>query len=185
MSTTQAQLDRFELGVNCLLHFSLIFLCLTVLFVFIISRISSKTIQHEINTCVQTNLGNALLVSNAASAGTLKLKLQPYDPILSIMDKATKRPDQVTKVYNDGLFRDAYWMCGLFFTVIAVILLTLLAFKVKIGPMVGRLMLMNFFILLVVGLYEYFFFTTVCVKFVPIQPSTIMNSVLSSIKTSI
>ena len=185
MSTTQVQLDRFELGVNAVAHVFLIFTALTLLFVFIISNISSTALQEEMNDAVTSNLSNVLVNTNSLSAGVLKVQMKPYNSALALLETLTEGKDQVTVKHNEGLFGYAYFTMAIFLTALLVMLLVMAyGANVRVGPLVLRVFILNIVIFSVVGLYEGWFFMSIGKKYVPVAPSFITKSIIETIQNA-
>ena len=179
--------DRFELGVNAVVHVLLIFTALTILYVFIISGASEKGLQTAVDNAISTNLSSSLIYGNTQTNGQLKVAMQRLNAPLAVMElmqQNNQNKEHVNDVYNNGLFNTAYFIIGLI-TVTLVTMLLVMAYgaNIRINPMVKRIAIANAVVFAVVGGFEFFFFETTAIKFIPVQPSTITNDVVNAMKT--
>ena len=115
----------FELGLNAVTHCIILYCALTFLFMVLISKTEHNALQGEVRNALNTNLNKALEAGNASSGGKLKEMLRPLDGALSVVEHTVQRPDEATKVYNDGLFMNAYLIIGVFLTTLLVMLLVM------------------------------------------------------------
>jgi len=177
--------DRFELGVNAVVHVLLIFTALTILFVFVISHESEKGLQKSIDTAIATNLSNSLIIANTMTNGGLKHSMKNLDYPLEVMEiMSQNKKENINDVYNSGLYNTAYFIIGLIsVTLVTMLLVMAYGANIRISPMVKRIALANFVIFAVVGGFEFYFFESTAIKFIPIKPSAIMNNVIDSLKS--
>lgn len=178
--------DRFELGVNAVVHVLLIFTALTVLFVFVISHESEKGLQNSIDTAIATNLSNSLIIGNTMTNGGLKHSMRHLDYPLEVMEiMSENKKENINDIYNSGLYNTAYFTIGLIsVTLVTMLLVMAYGANIRISPMVKRIALANFVIFAVVGGFEFYFFESTAIKFIPIKPSAIMSNVIDSLKSN-
>ena len=175
---------RFELGVNAVVHVLLIFTALTILFVFVISSQSEQGLQKSIDEAIATNLSNSLIIGNTLTNGGLKRSMKNLDYPLEVMEiMSQNKKENIMDVYNHGLYNIAYFIIGLIsVTLVTMLLVMSYGANIRISPMVKRIALANFVIFAVVGGFEFYFFESTAIKFIPIKPSSIMNNVIASLK---
>jgi hypothetical protein len=162
----------------------LIFTALTLLFVFVISKVSANALQGEVRRGLTGGLTNTLVDTNRATGGLLKAQLSRWDTSLAVLDSLTKGPDSTSDMYNQSLYTYSYLIIGIFFVALIVMLLVMAyGANVKIKPLVMRVLYSNLIIFAVVGVFEFIFFQQTARKFIPITPSYITQTLLESMKT--
>lgn len=180
MQTTTPQ---FELGINAILHMLILFTALTFLFLFIVSKTETKALQGEFDNALTTNLNKALTAANLDSDGKLKVALSVATPSLKVLIKTIEGPSEATEVYNDGLFRGAYLVIGIFFSILLTMLLVMAyAANTPVMKVFLYILLSNVVLFAVVGIVEYNFFKLVATKYIPVKPSLITESIIKDIK---
>jgi len=165
--------------LNIYLHVLILFGFLTLFYIFYISKIKTTAMTNEINSQLSNNLLTSLNNLSAIQRQDLKNKLKfvPFDLLI----KNYSKQDTGYKIHNIWLFRVAYLinMMLILGFLIAIILLSL-----SCGNCLGVFQIIkhNAFVFTLVGIVEYLFFTNIASKFVPTEPSLMINVFISDIK---
>lgn len=173
----------YELGLNALLHVLILFTALTVLFAYVVSKTESSAINREFEAAVREALPPALEAAQVASRGTLRAALKPTIPAIEFAQNVAQGEDPASKVYNQGLMRNAYMVIGMLLAVLVTSLLTLqFVGKIAVGPTLSFVLVGNLVLFAVVGAVEFSFFELVALKFIPVKPSQITSNIIQDIK---
>lgn len=185
-TVTETHIGRFELGANILMHVFLVFLALTGLFIFIISKASTDVLTSEMTKALETNTTNMLVHTDAQSNGKLKLLIKTLEQPLKALEARVNVKDEATDIYNKSLFTDCFLIIGILGTALVVMFFTMAyGANIRIRPMVYRILLTNVLVFALVGVVEYMFFSMVAMKFVPIKPSEITQNIIESLQKSV
>lgn len=163
--------------INLMLHSLILFTFLSLFFHFFISKVSKKAFNHEINGQIGNVMGKFLPL----------LRANPlYDVIKQNIDKNIvllpyQVPDKKVKKANNRLLRNLLianvvgWL--VFFGVIYY--LKSINAKINLLETLGE----NLIVFAFVGAAEYYFFTRIALKFIPVEPSFISKQFLEQLKT--
>lgn len=178
--------EKFELAVNAVTHVFILFTALTVLFVLVISKTETDAIEGEILGALTTHLSNTLAEGNRKSSGKLKEFLAPTVPAISTVELSVQGDDEATVNYNNGLFQNAYLVCGLFLTIIITMIVTMrYGADLHLTRVFLLIIAANIVLFMIIGAIEFTFFKKVAIHYVPVRPSFLTEHVIGSIKTAV
>ena len=194
--------ENFLLGDNVVLHILILFALLSALFVFYISKLTEKGFNDEFKTIINEmlNPNDIREILEAKSDLTkLKEKLKKYfssdkvytlakyiselketefDNVSSFFNKVNlnykKDQDRLRKENNSRLHQQMILIIG-FFIVLAIVINFL---SVKFGNcgVLKHLGIELLIVFLFVGGIEYWFFTNVASKYIPVNPDVLTTS---------
>jgi len=171
-----------EIILSVILNVFLTFTVLSALYIFYTSRVETPAYETEIGSKVDTKIGIYLDEANASSQGevakTLKLFFQSNPNAQKIIESPTKN---ISKESNRWLFTSMYIVIGF----LAFILFFFIAMSKLIAEnhlVFWKKVLWTLLIFMFVGVVEAIFFSTVAKKFVPTPPSTVVISIIDTLK---
>lgn len=182
-STNSCKQNKFEINfsMNLFVHVIFLFTILSVLFIFIISKLSSESINNELIDLVNDNVNSHYKNLNEEQKDTFKnlLNVMPLDKL----SKLYSQPEKVRETNNKHVFTSMKLTIFLLLIllVIVVIVARLLCHRI---PM-KHIIIENIIIFTGIGVVEFLFFKNIILKYVPVKPSFIMSYLFNSVKNKI
>jgi len=178
--TTLALFTDVNFNINLFLHFLILFSFLSIFFVLIISKASTLAFNNEVERLIGELLHNKI--------DELKKKSDEFDQITNILPlnklyNEYQKGNLLVNQHNNNLIKIIIiinvflWM----FFVASLILLNNCNSHIDIKEII----LENIIIFGCVGIVEYYFFTRIAIKFVPVEPSFISKQFLESLKNKL
>lgn len=167
-------------NINLILHSLILFTFLTLFFAFFIAKISTQIFNDEISHLTENSLGDKI---NSIKDNTIvknALGVLPIDKLIASYEK----PDKAAAMNNKGLLNTVFFVNVLLWVGL-IIVIVLLKYNCNSELHIKEILLENAAIFSVVGIIEYFFFTRIALKFVPVQPSFISKQFLESVKSEL
>lgn len=178
---------ELELGFNCITHALILFSALTVLFAIIITKVSTNAMSAQVKNAIGKNLAATLKEQNTKTHGLLRLRIKQMDPILANYEASVQRPDEATRLFNEGLFMNAYLLIALLTTAL-VVMLCVVRWGAKMentGRVFLTVLLGNAVTFGIIGGVEYLFFDKIARKYCPTRPSLITESIVKTLKDAL
>jgi cell division protein FtsL len=177
----------YELLMDGLVHMFILLCVLSVLFIVVISQTETRALQTEFDSALVTYLEKALNDAQETALEqnnvNIKEKLSQSNQVLAFARREFSQPDRAVRATNRGLYFRATVIC------VAMLLLIIVSFLVakyvasmNIWPMVRHISISNLTILIMAGAIEYLVFTRVAVKYIPVLPSKITDTLITSLK---
>lgn len=163
-------------SINSLVHIGILFTALMVLWVTYISHVEQQTLENEFIKEIQSGVTQALKNNN------IPTDLKPLVPFLEDIQPLFDGDDQARKNFNQTLVLLGFGIASLLFVVAAVLVFVMLWSGVAVWKSVAIILLENFILFAIVGVIEYFFFTLVTKKYVPVLPSAIVKEIIQQIR---
>ena len=187
------------LSFNVLLHVTILFTILSIFFMKYITVITSKIINKEINHIVSDNMDNLNSQINEIKnniSENIDDRLVNINNILKIKEKVKfenifsydyysklfSKEDKTRKSINNEVF------FYIKFTNILLILFLLLFtfYLIRTNAInthqIKEICIENVLTFILVGVFEYLFFTNVALKYIPTKPSLLFTSLLNGLK---
>jgi len=167
-------------NINLFLHFLILYTFLTIFFITFISKTSYNAFNGEITNLINNQLGSR--VEKLKKDPTIAFILEELP--INNMKNMYSQPDKAVTNYNDGLFK----MCivsVILLWVGFIILVLILKYNCNSDLHIGSIILENAIVFSAIGFAEYYFFTRVATKFVPVEPSFISKQFFQSIKSEL
>ena len=180
------KMTNAELIMNILLHFFILFVILTCIFWFVIAKVETTTITKEI----QRNINHAFVdirKNIIANKNELYVKktIGLSNPVLNIMKNIYSTPDEKVVSSNKWLLESNILFCIIIFVIIVTMLLTIfLVCKITNFPFL-YILKENLALFLIIGCVEVYFFLSIGMKYIPTQPSVIINNFLDDMKNNL
>jgi len=162
---------------NLYLHSLILFIFLSILFITFISKVSTNAFNKEISELAEKQIHNNISSLNKDPTINNIKKYLSFDKILKYYDK----PEIAAKYKNDGIFNTLLMLNGvlcLFFIILVLILKYLTNTELHIKD----ILIENTCAFLFIGIAEYYFFTKIAMKFIPVEPSFITKEFIEKIK---
>jgi flagellar biosynthesis/type III secretory pathway M-ring protein FliF/YscJ len=166
--------------VNAVLHVLILLVIVSTFYFAFVEKLSREKFQEELEDLINTNLGPALI--NGDKDGALKTALQGLnmDHIVSYYQNKT---DKAMQIQNRWLFRVVI-MAILFLVVTIVLTVYILKISCHQCAPFSHILKENLLLFMFVGFVEVTFFLMIARKFVPTQPSLMMQSIVDSLKAN-
>lgn len=180
--------SKYIFFTNLWSHVTILFLALTLLFWFVISRTERSAMTKEFKNQIDSNLPAALQSANISSGGSLKVALEPTLPALELMSQQIENDTLEDNVdsYNNMLLYIALLIFVIFLSIIASSLITtkLMGNVKNLGKKYAFVIFENVVVFLFIGAIEFTFFQQVASKFVPVKPSFLVNRLIEDLKNT-
>jgi hypothetical protein len=171
MESCQKSPKSFTLVNNVFLHILILFTILSALFILYISKLTTDGFNKEFINIVN-NAFSPTELSKIDSNGILKQNLKNMDPLIfnTYINQFNNYPNELREEINLKIKEEIFIVIGaLILCCILINLIPIKFFKYCNGLSTLLLELMVAFSL--VGFIEFWFFTNVASKFVPVKPS--------------
>lgn len=168
-----------DFSTNVYLHVVILFTILGILYMKLISKVSSDEVNNQISDLATDNIDkfyDKLSPENKSNAKTILNNLP-----LERLSKLYYQEDPVRAYNNENVFRSIRMTIVLFIIILLIIIVVakLLCHNI---PM-KHLIIENIVIFIFVGIVEFSFFKYIILKYVPIQPSFISTYMLEKLKS--
>lgn len=170
-------LYNVNFDINLFLHFLILYTFLSIFFIKFISKVSSNAFNGEVSHLIMNKLKDKLSDLKTNPNFQLLTKFLPINNIKKLLSKQ----NSTVKAYNDGLFNMIMLSVGLLWVGFIVVVL-ILKYNCESELKLERIFIDNLIVFAFVGLGEYYFFTRVALKFIPVEPSFISKQFLQSLK---
>jgi len=158
-----------DFALNILFHVVILFVFLSLFFIFYISKVEKSSMENELSDNIQKTLKN----TNISGINAINPQ------IIQKLKEKYKSPDPVVTTYNHWLFRTV--LIVVVYTIITIILITWIMKSYYPEMNIKDVIIENMITFIFVGLVEYLFFTKVAIKYIPVEPSTIKNTTLKTL----
>lgn len=160
------------------LHALILFIILSALFVFVISKIEEKLFNDEISKHIQEELPKSLKENDTDGSIKLLLKGVPFNRL----EKLYSEPSEDTQIYNTWLKKVMLLVAS---AILIIIIISALFLYFSCGQLipVGHIVGENIVIFTLVGIFEGLFFYYIASKYVPVPPSLLINRLYGDLKS--
>lgn len=172
--------------LNVIFHVFVLFFALTMLYIFVVGPQERSSLQKQFDNQVQAALKQGLVSGDAASGGALKTALKDATPALEVLAQTYSTPNQAVKEHNWGVFAVAFGVVAvLAITFAATVLFLRYGAGIPMATVVAHIGFENLILFAIIGIAEFLFFKLVASKYIPILPSTMLNTVLDNLQTEL
>jgi Na+-transporting methylmalonyl-CoA/oxaloacetate decarboxylase gamma subunit len=170
--------EEFHFMLNIGVHVTILFLIISLFFVIYVSDVERNVLNSEFESNIQSNLDQTLK----------KLDPEVQEKLANVINATPTEalykyyctPDQTTFVHNVWLFRTILLLNIFFIFIVVCLYLSARHFGKCVN--MKEILIENGFIFAGVGVIEFLFFYYVALKYVPAPPSTLVNSIITSIQ---
>ncbi len=176
---------NIALTTDLFVHGLILFTFLTAFFLFYVSKLTihalqkqlSRTIDKDLGKVIRENVQNAKNAKNSDPMSVFTFDAIPYDKLKKYFSK----PDPIQVINNEWLKKMLIAINILLFAflVIGIILIKMIC---KIDLDLKEILTLNAVTFIGIGIVEYIFFTNIVLKFIPTEPSLIINTMIETTK---
>ena len=163
---------------SLIFHALFLFMALSLLYIFVVSKIESKAFRNEIGSQIKNNLLQQL--SKNDTNGNFKKVLQANSNSLEKLTKYYSSETKETIAYNNGL-KNMMILIVIIFVLSIILPYLFLRFTCNYKVPLGSIILENVILFIFIGVFEVFFFLKIASKFVPTPPSTLVNEIIDNL----
>lgn len=167
-------------ALNIILHVFVLFLALTLLYIFVISPLESKTLQNEVDEKLVEALQTTVQSTSPKQQKSVGEAMYVAMPVLNRLAETYSQPDTQRQQHNKDVFVRAGLIALFLGILFAIVICILASCKVKLKSHVLHVLLENLVIFAIIGVVEFMFFQFVAKKFVPTMPSQLGSNALKA-----
>ncbi len=169
-----------EFSVNILVHIIFLFTVLSVLFIFIITKMSSKLINSELKELLDEALEKDIKISDELK---VRLNFLINKNNLTNISDIYKEEEKARKYNNKTLIKSIYITL---ITLVLVLLFAILATKLLCHKLpLKHIFTENIIIFTGIAIVEFIFFKYIILKYIPVEPSYIETQLLDSVNNKL
>jgi hypothetical protein len=165
--------------INILVHVIILFTFLSLFFFMYISKVESDAFKNELGGLVKDRINDIIDKNPDAVVYLQSPEFKPYLTRFmrrySTESRATLERDTMIKFL--AVFT-IFILLGVLFTMVLTVTLECNK-KVNLGSILAQ----NAVIFIFVGIAEYLFFTRVAIKYVPVAPSLMVDTIIDALKS--
>lgn len=164
-------------AINMAMHSLILFSFLSVFFIQYISKLASKTFNHELAEIMESVLGGPIREAKKIPLVQEVLDTLPLDKLQQVYGKQ----DKAVQSHNDGLFTSILISNILLWGMLIIVIL-LINYSCGKNIDIKSIAVENGLTFMFIGVVEYLFFSLIAFKFVPVEPSFISQQMLEKVK---
>ena len=173
--------NRFfvDFAANISVHVLFLFAILSVLFIKIISKLETDTINDELSNIISESVENNFDKLKPEQQFVIHegIKHIDFKNMITLYD----REDTARRLNNDGIYKSIYVALALLAVILVIILL--ISKKLCNDVPISFILKENIIIFIGVGIVEYMFFKHIILKYVPVKPSFMMDYMVKKIQS--
>ena len=168
LKEAKQRITNINFNVDLFMRFIILFSFLTILFIYLISRLSSDAFNAKVGH----------LLKEIIQKNTEEMKKNPsfeYNSKLLPLNKLYKmfnQPEPTMKTNNNDLIR-LIVIINILLWLFLIVLLLVLKYNCDSNLNLNEIIFENLILIIFVGFVEYLFFTKIVLKFMPVEPSFI------------
>ena len=166
-------------SVNILVHVIILFTFLSAFFFFYVSQIESDAFKSEVGVFIEKGINDML-----DKDPQMLDKIEALKPTITKLMKLYDKPMRSTVEHNINIKLMATFSLLILFGILLTIVLTV-TFECHKNVSIGHILIENVIIFICIGIVEYMFFTKVAVKYIPVSPSIMVNTMFSTAKSTL
>jgi hypothetical protein len=166
--------------INVLLHMAILFTILSLIFINFISKLEKQALESELSHLIKENISKEFNNLDSDTKAKLSKIIKESTPVLDHFIDLYSTPDKNVQTYNNWLFTAMYIVIGFLFLMV-VISIIIPTYSVPVWSIIGE----NLGIFLAIGIFEGAFFYFIIQKYVPAEPSYLVNTMINTLKTKL
>lgn len=166
-------------SMNILVHVIILFSFLSVFFFTYISKIETDAFKSELGSLVSSEIINLL-----DKKPEISQQLSTVKPVISKFLKMYEKPMRSSVERNIMIKLLATFTILILIGILLTIILTV-TYECKEKVNISHILIENVVIFTCIGIVEFLFFTRVAIKYVPVLPSTMVDTMLEATKDSV
>ena len=171
------RITNINFNVDLFMHFIILFSFLTILFIYLISKLSSDAFNGEVGHLLKDIIHKNTEKMKKDPSFENNSKLLPLDKL----HKMFKNQEPTVKTHNEALIRLIVTINALLW-LFFIVLLLVLKYNCDSNLNLKEIIFENLVLFTFVGFVEYLFFTKIALKFIPVEPSFISKQFLDALK---
>jgi hypothetical protein len=171
------RITNINFNVDLFMHFIILFSFLTILFIYLISKLSTNAFNGEVGHLLKDIIHKNTEKMKKDPSFENNSKLLPLDKLHKMFNKQ----DPTVKTHNEAIIRlivTINILLWLFF----IVLILVLKYNTDSNLNLKEIIFENLVLFAFVGFVEYLFFTKIALKFIPVEPSFISKQFLDALK---
>lgn len=177
INQVQKRITDVNFNINLFLHFLILFSFLSVFFIFFISKVSTDAFNNEVEHLIHELLSQRVKELKNSREFDEAIKLLPLKQLYESFQKKSK----AVEIHNNDLIKLVI-VVNILLWVLFVSMTVLLKYECGSNLKIEEIIIENLIIFACVGIVEYYFFTRIALKFVPVEPSFISKQFMNSLK---
>jgi len=177
LKEAKQRITDIDFNVNLFMHFILLLSFLTILFIYLISKLSSDAFNGEVGHLLKEIMEKNTETMKKDPSFEYTSKLLPLDKL----HKMFKKQEPTVRTHNDDLIRLIVIINTLLW-IFFIVLILVLKYNCDSHLNIKEIIFENFVLFTLVGFVEYLFFTRIAVKFIPVEPSFISKQFVDALK---
>jgi len=177
LNEVQKRVTDVNFNINLFLHFLILFSFLSVFFIFFISKVSTDTFNQEVEHLIHELLGIKIKELKKSKEFDEVVNQLPLKQLYEAFQKKSK----AVEIHNNNLIKLVI-IVNILLWVLFVSMTVLLKYECGSNLKIEEIITENIIIFAFVGIVEYYFFTRIALKFVPVEPSFISKQFMNSLK---
>ena len=162
-------------AINSLLHITILFCFLSILFVFIISKLTRETITNELNKEIEDIIGNQ--IKNISPEFKTALNKIPYSKLKNVYSEES----EYVRINNKWLLSVIISINIILFTIL-IFFIVVLKYSCDQSIPIFKILIENIILFSFIGMVEYKFFINIASKYIPSLPSHMSISFKNSLQ---
>ena len=169
-------------GTNVVLHSLILFTFLTVFFTVFVTKLMKNAFDNQLSKLIENNTNTMIdkLDENTKNRLSLAFKYMPVDKLI----KQYEKPSKYIIEHNNWVKTSAVSII-VFGIILMVLTLWLLYYSCGQCVNLGSLIKENIIVFAFVAIVEYIFFTNIALKFIPVPPSLLINTIIDKFKNTL
>jgi len=177
INQVQKRVTDVNFNINLFLHFLILFSFLSVFFIFFISKVSTDAFNNEVEHLIHELLSDRVKELKQTPEFDEVIRQLPLKKLYESFQKKTK----AVEIHNDNLIKLVV-IINILLWILFISMTVLLKYECNSNLNIGEIVIENLIIFAFVGLVEYYFFTRIALKFIPVEPSFISKQFMNSLK---
>lgn len=165
-------------GIDIVIHIVILFSIISMFFMFVISKKETNAINNQISE----NANNAIdkIINNFDKNTLSELQILGKTDFIQKMKSKYEKENLYVKTHNKWLFKTIWYTNGVLITTSLIVIL-LLMYQCNTCINIKEILLTNIVTFLFIGTLEVLFFMNVGKKYIPSNPSVVVNTFFDEI----
>ena len=169
-------------GTNIVLHSLILFTFLTVFFTLFVNKLMKNAFDNQLSNLIENNVNKMIdnLDEMTKKRLTFALKYMPMEKLI----KQYENPSEYIVAHNNWVKLSAISII-VFGIILMALTLWLLYYSCGQCVNLAGIIKENIIVFAFIGIVEYTFFTKIALKFIPVPPSLLINTIINKFKSTL
>jgi hypothetical protein len=177
--TKQETSSFTQSSANILVHVIILFTFISMLFFVYISKVESEAFRNELGSKIEDTI-NDLIDKNPQVLEKISIAKPFIEKLMKVYDK----PMRSTIEHNITIKLMSMFTVLILLGILLTIIVTV-TFECGENIPIGHILVKNIIIFTFIGIIEFMFFTKVAIKYIPVSPSTMVDTMISVAKSTL